>query len=87
MGRRKPRVNFNIGEGKLPPQEIDLEEAVLGALMIEKGHVDDILEILTEKCFYKDNHGIIFKAIVDLHSDKELTDIRTAIARLIERGQ
>ena len=87
MERRKPRVNFNIGEGKLPPQEIDLEEAVLGALMIEKGHVDDILEILTEKCFYKDNHGIIFKAIVDLHSDKEPTDILTVTATLKKRGQ
>ena len=46
--------------GKIPPQAVDLEEAVLGALMIEKNAVNEVIDILKPESFYKDNHQLIF---------------------------
>ncbi|HNY15118.1 MAG TPA: DnaB-like helicase N-terminal domain-containing protein, partial [Bacteroidales bacterium] len=40
--------------GKVPPQAIDMEEAVLGAIMLEKEAVITVLDILKPECFYKD---------------------------------
>ena len=51
------------GLGKLPPQATDLEEAVLGALMLEKDALSSVIDILKAEVFYKDNHQKIFKAI------------------------
>src|SRR5690606_10106910 len=52
--------------GKLPPQATDLEEAVLGALMLEKDALTTVIEILTPESFYKDSHKEIYKAITEL---------------------
>jgi replicative DNA helicase len=46
--------------GKLPPQAKELEEAVLGALMIEKNAMDEVAEILKEESFYVEAHQYIF---------------------------
>ncbi len=51
------------GLGKLPPQAIDLEEAVFGALMLEKDAFSSVIDILKPEVFYKDNHQKIFSAI------------------------
>ena len=52
--------------GRVPPQAIDMEEAVLGAIMLEKEAVIAILDILKPESFYKEAHSKIFKAISDL---------------------
>ena len=44
---------INLEKGKLPPQVLDLEEAVLGAMMIDKKGVDDVIDILQPDAFYK----------------------------------
>jgi len=87
--RRKTILGSNIlAEGsKLPPQAIDLEEAVLGALMIEKHAMTLIGEILTPESFYKDSHGIIYKAIRALASNAEPIDILTVTSELRKKGQ
>ena len=46
--------NLNVEYGKLPPQAVDLEEAVLGAIMLEKDAVLSVLDILKPASFYKD---------------------------------
>ncbi len=71
-----------LNEAKLPPQEIDLEEAVLGVLLIEKGAYEVIGDILTKECFYKDANGIIFKAITELYNEKSPIDLLTVTNRL-----
>ena len=43
------------GLGKLPPQAVDLEEAVLGALMLEKDALSSVIDILKPEVFYKDD--------------------------------
>ncbi|GAB4286401.1 MAG: replicative DNA helicase [Marinilabiliales bacterium] len=69
----------NAGQqiGKLPPQVIELEEAVLGAIMLEKDAVHSALEVLKPECFYKDEHRIIYEAIIELSKDLKPIDILT----------
>lgn len=81
MERRKPRVNFDIG-GKLPPQETQAEVAVLGVLLIEKDSFEKVCDILNPNCFYKNEHQIIYKAILELHAEKKNVDILTVTAQL-----
>ncbi len=63
--------------GKVPPQAIDMEEAVLGAIMLEKEAVITILDILRPESFYKEAHQRIFKSISDLSSKEYPVDLYT----------
>ena len=47
---------ISLEKGKLPPQAIDLEEVVLGAMMIDKKGVDEVIDILSADVFYKEAH-------------------------------
>ena len=68
--------------GKLPPQATELEEAVLGALMLEKDALTIVIEILTPESFYKDSHKEIYKAITELFDNSEPIDILTVTNQL-----
>lgn len=63
--------------GKMPPQAVDLEEAVLGALMLDKEAVGQIIDILVPQSFYKEAHQIIYTAIQNLFRLGEPIDILT----------
>ena len=73
---------ISLEKGKLPPQVIDLEEAVLGAMMIDKKGVDEVIDILQPDAFYKDAHKHIFEAIVQLFTDTQPIDLLTVSAQL-----
>lgn len=73
--------------GKIPPQAVDLEEAVLGALMLEKNALNDAIEILEPSSFYKDAHQRIYQAIKDLFSTSEPVDILTVTNHLRKKGE
>ncbi len=83
MAERKPSTKKAIPEqvlsefGKVPPQAIDFEEAVLGALMLEKDAVHQIIDILKPESFYNDGHGKIFSAILQLSLEHKPIDINT----------
>jgi replicative DNA helicase len=77
----------SIELGKLPPQALDLEEAVLGALMLEKEAVNAAIDVLHPKSFYKEAHQKIYAAIQDLFSKSEPIDILTVTNELRERGE
>lgn len=85
----RKKVSFNnLDEiSKIPPQELDLEEAILGAILIEPDSYSTIEEIIHEKSFYKDNHSLIFKAISDMVKAKEKVDILTVTAHLKKKGE
>ncbi len=68
--------------GKVPPQAIDMEEAVLGAIMLEKEAVITILDILKPESFYKNSHQKIFKAISDLNLREYPVDLYTVTEEL-----
>ncbi len=65
------------GMGKLPPQATDLEEAVLGALMIEKDALSAVVDILKPESFYKEAHQRIYSAILTLFGNSEPIDLLT----------
>ena len=63
--------------GFLPPQAIDLEEAVLGAIMIENNAIFSVQEILKPESFYKESHQEIYQAALDLSAKHEPIDLYT----------
>jgi replicative DNA helicase len=68
--------------GKLPPQALDLEEAVLGALMLEKNALNTVVEFLKPEHFYADAHKEIYQSIIDLFKASEPVDMRTVVNQL-----
>ncbi|WP_303312485.1 replicative DNA helicase [Hymenobacter sp. BT730] len=73
--------------GKLPPQALELEAAVLGALMLEKDALTTVIDILKTQSFYKEGHQRIFKAILNLFDKSEPIDILTVTHELREMGE
>ena len=73
---------LNVEYGKIPPQAVDLEEAVLGAVMLEKDAVLSVIDILKPESFYKDTHRKIYKAIIDLSTQEKAIDILTVTEEL-----
>lgn len=86
---KKPIISTPIPAnefGKLPPQAPELEEAVLGAIMIEKDAYSQISEILKPECFYKETHQKIFEAIMTLAMRQEPIDMHTVTEQLRKSG-
>jgi replicative DNA helicase len=78
----------NMSElGKMPPQAIDFEEVVLGALMLEKSAFISVSEILKPEMFYKENHQTIYYAITLLDYENEPIDILTVTEKLKKIGK
>ena len=63
--------------GKIPPQAVDYEEAVLGAIMVEKDALTEVIDILKPESFYKDAHQKIYGAIQALFQRSEPIDLLT----------
>ncbi|MDT0559469.1 replicative DNA helicase [Ichthyenterobacterium sp. W332] len=73
---------INLEKGKIPPQALDLEEVVLGAMMIDKKGVDEVIDILSAEAFYKEAHQHIFEAIFKLFENSEPVDLLTVSSQL-----
>lgn len=72
--------------GRIPPQALDMEEAVLGALLLEKDALHRVLDILKANMFYKDANRLIFEAILALFQNSEPVDILTVKNILRQNG-
>ncbi|QRR00426.1 replicative DNA helicase [Dyadobacter sandarakinus] len=72
---------------KLPPQAVDVEEAILGALMIEKDALTAVADILRPDSFYKEAHVRIYSAIITLFADSEPIDMLTVTSKLRSTGE
>lgn len=83
--RRRQNESFSA-LGKLPPQAIDMEEAVLGALMLEKDALTTVVDILSPNSFYKDAHSLVYEAILDLFNAGEPIDLLTVVNQLRKNG-
>ena len=77
----------DLGAGKMPPQALELEEAVLGAMLLEKDAFVIVSEILTAECFYKESHQLIYDAITNLFSREQPIDILTVSEELRQIGR
>ena len=73
---------YSIQKGKIPPQAIDLEELVIGAMMIDKKGVDEVIDILHPEAFYKQSHKLIYSAILNLFEQQEPIDLKTVSFQL-----
>jgi replicative DNA helicase len=85
-GKLIPR-DISESLGKLPPQAPDLEEAVLGALMLEKNALNQVIEFLKPEHFYSDDHKEVYTAIVELFKASEPVDMRTVVNQLRKSGK
>ncbi len=79
--------SFKNESGKLPPQALELEEAVLGALMIEKDALTAVVDILQPSSFYKEAHQRIYNAILQLFGKSEPIDMLTVTTQLRSNGE
>ncbi|NDE61170.1 MAG: replicative DNA helicase, partial [Cyclobacteriaceae bacterium] len=85
--RKKPSFDSPTNYlGKVPPQATDLEEAVLGALMLEKDALTSVIDILKVESFYKEGHKAIFQAILDLFTESQPIDLLTVTTQLRKNG-
>ncbi|MBK43594.1 MAG: replicative DNA helicase [Flavobacteriaceae bacterium] len=73
---------ISLEKGKIPPQAIDLEEVVLGAMMIDKKGVDEVIDILSVESFYKESHKYIFESILQLFEGSQPIDLLTVSSQL-----
>ena len=76
-----------VTEGRIPPQAVDIEEQVLGAMLLEKEAIGRAVEVLDEEVFHAERNKKIFQAIVRLFERSEPADVITVAEELRRRGQ
>ncbi len=86
--RRKSTLDLGtMVYGKIPPQARELEEAVLGAVMLEKNAFDAVIEVLKPECFYVEAHQRIFRSMQGLAQKSQPIDILTVVEELRMREE
>ena len=78
---------INAQYGKLPPQAVEVEEAVLGALMLERDAYVTVADIIDTKSFYKEEHQKIFDAIKELSANEKPVDLLMVTQKLKDKNQ
>jgi len=71
---------------KLPPQSIEAEQSVLGAVLLDNSALHKVLEVLAEGDFYKESHANIFQAIINLYERNDPVDLVTLTNIMKEKG-
>jgi replicative DNA helicase len=87
--RRTTDVAVHHGqlEGRIPPQAVDIEEQVLGAMLLEKEAISKVIEVLDDEAFHADRNRRVFQALVALFERGEPADSITVSEELRRRGQ
>lgn len=85
--RTTPQISEGQLTGKIQPQAPDLEEIVLGAAMLEKNALNDVLQILHPEHFYVEAHKLIWDAIRRLFQNSKPVDILTVTQELRQSGE
>ncbi|MCE2496169.1 MAG: replicative DNA helicase [Flavobacteriales bacterium] len=78
---------IDMEHGRVPPQAVDLEEAVLGALLIDKNALNEVIDIISAEAFYKESHQAIFSTIKALFGESKPIDMLTVANYLKEEGK
>jgi replicative DNA helicase len=80
-------ATISLEKGKVMPHSLEIEEAVLGALLVDSNSIDECLIVLkTAEVFYKESHKVIFEAISALYASNEVIDLLTVGAGLRSMG-
>ncbi|MFK8298660.1 replicative DNA helicase [Capnocytophaga cynodegmi] len=77
---------INLERGKIPPQDVNIEQVVLGAMMIDKKGVDDVIDVLSPEVFYRKQHQLIYQAIFELFQQSQPIDLLTVMEQLRKNG-
>ena len=72
---------------RVPPQNIEAEQAVLGAMLISKEAIAESAQILNPQDFYREAHRIVFEAMLDLSNRNQAVDNLTVIEQLNKTNQ
>jgi replicative DNA helicase len=85
---RRPAEPLNLETlmGNKPPQALDVEEAVLGAMLVEPSTIDESMEELSASCFYDPKHRMIFEAMSELVNEHVSIDLVTVSEKLRSKG-
>lgn len=75
------------GFERVPPQDLDAEQSVLGGMLLSKDAIADVVEVIKGHDFYRPAHETIFGAILDLYARGEPADPITVAAELVKRGE
>ncbi|MFD9302720.1 replicative DNA helicase [Streptomyces sp. NPDC060048] len=75
------------GFERVPPQDLDAEQSVLGGMLLSKDAIADVVEVLKGHDFYRPSHETIYQAILDLYAKGEPADPITVSAELTRRGE
>ncbi len=86
-GHKHPAELSEYVFGKVQPQAIPLEEAILGAIMLDREALSIVLDILRPESFYTEAHQTIFRACIDLFNESEPIDLLTVTERLRKTGE
>ena len=87
--KKNPAVNLDtlgLEMGNRPPQALDVEEAVLGALLIEPNCIDEAMDELSPNCFYSERHRMIFEAMRSLTNEHVALDLLSVSQKLKAAG-
>jgi len=79
--------NPDFGTNRMPPQNVEAEQSVLGSLMIDKNAIIKVGDLITPEDFYKDSHNKIYKAMLYLYEHHEPIDLLSLSNRLKETGE
>ncbi len=75
-----------VSSVRIPPQALEVEQAVLGAMMLDKEAIAKAIERIDETYFYRDGHRLIYLAIVELFDNHEAADLYTITEMLKKKG-
>jgi replicative DNA helicase len=74
-------------EGRVPPSDVELEAAVLGACIADGGALADVSALLAPEMFYSDQHRAAYEAVQQLYSDGKAVDLYTVVGQLSKSGK
>jgi len=71
---------------RIPPHNIEAEQSILGGIFVNNHAMDQVMDILTPECFYRESHNIIFQGMIDLYKKNEIIDLITLPAYLMQKN-
>src|SRR4030042_6057724 len=77
----------DLSSHKIPPQNIEAEQSILGGILIENEAINKVMELLTPNDFYRDAHRKIFSTLIDLSERDEPADLITLTNELRKKDQ
>jgi replicative DNA helicase len=84
---KEKTTKFNLGEARIPPQNIEAEMSVLGSLMLDKNAIIKIADLVQAEDYYKDANRLIYETMLELYEEREPIDVLSLSNKLEEKKQ